>query len=165
MSAVAEEKRPGRDWDELPFPGHVMDRGIVQTGSAWSFGPIRVISTLTMAELPDGSKEIGPQWHISITDKGRRPSPKQVRRALRAFDMVDAEEDNHHPGYARHFWLPVDLARRVDCECKAEEVTIVEADGYRFTNPHDPAECRGCDFQRLTGKPCPLHASKESTSG
>jgi len=134
-----------------------MDPG-VQIGSAWTFGPLRVISTLTLAELPDGSKEIGPQWHISITDAGKRPKPKQVRRALRAFDMVGAEEDNHHPGNARHFWMPVDSARRVDCECKADEVTIVEPDGYRYTNPHDPAECRGCEFQRLTGKPCPLHA-------
>jgi hypothetical protein len=40
------------------------------------------------------------------------------------------------------------------------EATIVEADGYRYTNPHDPAECRGCDFERLTGKPCPLHTKE-----
>lgn len=152
------ERRPGRDWTELSFPPQAAHECGHVVGSAWLFGHVAVISALVNAELPDGSGELGPQWHISITRKRRRPKDTDVRRALRAFGMVGAEEDNHHPGYARHFWLPVDPARRVDCECKAEETTIVEADGYRYTNPHDPAECRGCDFQRLTGKPCPLHA-------
>ncbi len=74
--------------------------------------------------------------------------------------MVGAEEDNHHPGNARHFWRPLDPSHRVDCECKEDEVLVTDADGYRWTNPQDGEPCRGCDFESLTGKPCPLHTMR-----
>jgi hypothetical protein len=127
--------------------------------SAWQCGPVCVISALEDAEYPDGDGT-GPQWHISITRRGERPTADDVTRALRAFGLVDAEEDNHHPGNARHFWLPVDPSHRVDCECKETEATIVEPDGYTWTNPHEgEGECRGCAFTPINGKPCPLHAA------
>lgn len=89
-----------------------------------------------------------------------------MRRALRAFGMVAAEQDNHHPGNACHFWMPLDPSKRVDCECKNDEVVVTDKDGYQWTNPHDAAECRGCDFARLpTGKPCPIHSNVEASSG
>lgn len=154
-----QERRPGPDWLEVPYPPQARAPGHI-AGSAWVFGHVCVISALTNAELPDGSGELGPQWHISITRKRKRPKETDVRRALRAFRLVGAEEDNHHPGNARHFWLPV-----VDCECKAEEATIVEPDGYTYTNPHDPAECRGCDLERLIGRPCPLHSTPRQGAG
>lgn len=125
--------------------------------SFWQMGAIRVISSLIVAELPDGSGN-GPQWHVSVSTNGKRPLARHVDRALRAFDMFGTEEDNHHPGVARHFFQPCDPARRVDCQCKADEVTVVEPDGYRWTNPHERAECRGCELHRALGKPCPLHA-------
>lgn len=156
-----QEKRPrGNEWTEIetPAPAIAPCTGTV-SASTWVYAKVRVISTLVMAELPDGSGELGLQWHISIARRAKRPHETDVRRALRAFGMVGAEEDNHHPGNARHFWLPLDPSRRVDCECKAEEATVIEPDGYRYTNPHDPAECRACDFQRLTGKPCPFHGA------
>jgi hypothetical protein len=130
--------------------------------SAWQCGPVCVITALEDAEYPDGDGH-GPQWHVSISRRGQRPSADDVTRALRAFGLVGAEEDNHHPGNARHFWLPVDPAHRVDCECKATEVTVVEPDGYTWTNPHDAAECRGCEFQRGSGKPCPIHSASRVT--
>lgn len=104
----------------------------------------------------------GPQWHISITLKGKRPKPNHVRAVLRDFGMVGAEEDNHHPGNARHFWIPCDPTRRVDCECKATEVIVVDPDGYTWTNPTPESGegCRGCEWARAPlarGKACPIH--------
>lgn len=157
MTTQNRERRPrGSEWHEVFIPGDASDVADI-AASAWVSGPLRVISALSMAELPDGSGEVGPQWHISITRKGKRPKPTDVRRALRAFGMVGTEEDNHHPGNARHFWLPVDPARRVECECKATEVNVTDADGYRWTNEPAPELCRGCELEGLIGKPCPLH--------
>lgn len=123
--------------------------------STWRSGAIVVISALEMAELPDRSG-VGPQWHISISYRGRRAKPHHARKALRAFGMTSAEEDNHHPGIARHFWLVVDPAHRVECECKTDETTVVEQDGYRWQNAI--SHCRGCEFERALGRPCSLHA-------
>jgi hypothetical protein len=43
------------------------------------------------------------------------------------------------------------------CECKEDERTVTEADGYSWTTPYE-GPCRGCEFQRLTRKPCPVHS-------
>ena len=135
--------------------------------SGWRYGCIYAISTLVEAELPDGSGRRGPQWHISISRSGKRPSAGDVRKALRSFGLVGAEEDNHHPGVARHFWRPVDPGARVDCECKTTEELIVEPDGYRWTNPTSESgePCRGCEHVVVTGQPCPIHAPAEVTDG
>lgn len=153
----SHEKRPVMaGWVEIPTGSWATDMGSqCREVSAWQRHRIRVISALQLADLPDKSG-VGPQWHISVSFHGRRPSHDQVGTALRGFDMVGAEEDNHHPGVARHFWRPVDPAHRVDCECKADEKVIVEPDGYRWTNPLTGV-CRGCELQQLTGKPCTLH--------
>lgn len=128
-----------------------------------------VLSSLVQATLPRSGK-IGPQWHVSVADRSthepRRPSDGQALLARCAFDLLAAEEDNHHPGNARHFWMPVDPLERVDCECKETEVTIVEADGYRWTNPTNEA-CRGCENERVmravgVSRPCPIHRKQEA---
>lgn len=125
------------------------------TGAAWQLGPICVVSTLDRAKLPRGEGS-GPQWHISVTRyRNKRPNDDHVRRALRDFHMVGAEEDNHHPGNARHFFLVCNPADRVTCECKEDEVTVVEPDGYTWQN--DPNDCRGCEWERRWGKPCAIH--------
>lgn len=151
------EKRPNSSkWHRAPQI-RMAEAGEVLAYSVWETRRgVRVISALQLADLPDGSGEIGPQWHISISNKGKRP--KTTFTTLRAFGMAGAEEDNHHPGIARHFWMPVDPARRVDCECKEVEETIVEPDGYRWQNPKEgDGECRGCEFERMMGKRCPIH--------
>jgi hypothetical protein len=117
---------------------------------------VQVISTIDHAVYPDGSGEVGPQWHISVARPRHRPSEADVQLALKAFGMVGAEEDNHHPGFARHYFLCVDPARRVACECKTTEVTIAER-GYQWQNPVDDTACRGCEFAVLSRTPCPLH--------
>lgn len=154
MSVVPAAKEPPSTWV------HIRN---VPNGAGWQSGVVCVISTLDHAELPDGSGD-GPQWHVSIsrvTPSGnRRPKPAQVRHALRAFGMTSSELDNHEPGNAEHYWLPVDPAHRVDCECKSAETLVVEPDGHRWSNAKD-GPCRGCQFRELTGKPCPLHPRGE----
>jgi len=127
-------------------------------GAVWARGRFVVVSELVQAELPDGSGT-GPQWLVSVSYKRRRPDNKQVQRALRAFGMAAAEEDNHEPGIARKFWLPVDPAHRVDCECKTTEDVIVEPDGFKWSNPKPESgeACRGCAHELVFGRPCPLH--------
>lgn len=125
----------------------------------FEYGGLRVLSTLDDMEAPDGSREVIPQWHVSVSRRGKRPDDADVARALRAFQMENAEEDNHHPGVARHFFMPVDPSRRVTCECKTEETVVTEPDGYRWSN--DLKACRGCDFAALTGRRCALHLRRE----
>lgn len=165
MPVVAVVGFAGPDQHErLPtLPGWVQVHGQLPPAisiSAWQRGPVCVISALENAELPDKSGE-GPQWHISISRGSRRPKPLEVRAALRAFFGGERpEEDNHHPGNARHFWMPVDPEHRVDCECKEEEQLVVEPDGLRWTNPKD-GPCRGCAISPVTGRPCPLHGMEK----
>lgn len=155
MSPTLTEKLPRVGWTPMPLPRALaLEPG---SHSAWSDGKAHVLSSLIDAEAPDGSGEVIPQWHVSITERGRRATPRVLRRALRAFGMVGAEEDNHHPGNARHFFLPVDPARRVGCECKATETIQREPDGYTWTNPTD-APCRGCELALKLGRACPIHA-------
>lgn len=110
--------------------------------------------------------EVVEEINDTIVDRSSsdpaRPSAAQVALARCAFDLLVAEEDNHHPGAARHFWLPVDPTERVDCECKADEVQVTDADGYRWSNAVD--RCRGCDLERSmravgVSRPCPIHAT------
>lgn len=129
--------------------------------SAWEGAGLRVISTVEHADYPDGKGDAGPQWHLSITAKRGRPTDRQVKAALKAFAVPRAEEDNHHPGLARHFWCPIDPTRRVDCECKTDEAVVVEGDGYRWSNDLDPTKCRGCEFERLLGNPCSVHGGAQ----
>lgn len=151
-------------WDKPHEAGwrHV---GRIGTANAWERGKVRVLIEIVDAEYPDRSGDIGPQLLISVTRRGRRPSKGDLKVAFRGFGLrnVALEEDNHYPGQARSFWLPLDPARRVDCQCKTEEETLVEPDGYTWTNPANAtrAECRGCELHDLLGRPCPIHDGGE----
>lgn len=118
-----------------------------------------VCSSLEIAELPGTENLVGPTWHISVSVAGRRPTSEQALLATKAFGMVEAEEDNHYPGVARHFFMPVDPQYRGVCECKVTERTVVEPDGYAWTTSHDESDCRGCEFSARTGIRCPIHAT------
>ena len=154
MTAPIARTPRGNDWTSDRLVAAAPSGRRLAIGQRWQSGPVVVISSLDMAKLPQ-SEEIGPQWHVSVSADGKRPKPHHVRRALRAFDMADAEEDNHHPGVARHFFMPVDPAARVTCECKEDETTIVEPDGYTWSQA--AGHCGGCDLQRATGKTCSVH--------
>lgn len=147
--------------------------------SAWSDGQgppvgaiyvrsgVTVISTRVVAKYPTGVG-IGPQDHVSVSRRLRRAPASDVLRALVAFGMVGAEEDNHHPGIARHFWRSVDPAHRVECECKSTEGLVRDPDGYEWTTPTaDSGEaCRGCWYASTLGKytgrsSCPIHGTPQ----
>lgn len=111
----------------------------IPDGVACRRGKLVVVSTLDVAELPDGSGEVGPQWHVSISiDDLRRPrraTDEECERTLRDFDLVGAEEDNHR-------WSnPRDAT---------------------------PETCHACRAARLiTGLSCPIHGprARSSSSG
>jgi len=145
-------------WLNRPVPPQIRSERTLAI-SVWQCGPVTVISELAVIELPRGGT--GETWFVSISAEGKRPKPKQVRKALRAFGMTDAEEDNHYPGVTRGYFMPVDPGARVDCECKLSEDTIVEGDGYTWTNPNDRSPCRGCELEAALGKPCPIHTSTQ----
>lgn len=117
----------------------------------WRRGPLTVLSSCSVMDLPDGSGEQGPTWLVSITRAGERASDREVRRMLRDFGMDGARADP---------------ARRVDCECKESETVVVEPDGYAWSNANEPEACRGCEHQRTMaalGKtaPCRFHGGAE----
>lgn len=158
--AGSEHPRPRGSWREIadwPLEGGPPVGAVYEASgrSATLVRGLRVISTRVLAVYPY-SDGIGLQDHVSISCSQHRPSRRQVEIALAAFGMVGTEEDNHHPGIARHFWRAVDPAHRVDCQCKASDTTIVDG-SYAWTNPVE-GPCRGCEFTRLSGRPCPLHS-------
>lgn len=168
---MSREKRPrrGKGWMEIPTPREARLDNTLSV-SVWANGAVRVISELCNAELPGGDGASGPTWHISVSRLARRPMPRDVEHALRDFELIGAEEDNHHPGNARHYFMPVDPAFRGICECKATEDVVVERDGYTWTNPkeHAPEACRGCELRRQLGEraqPCPIHGDWHPDAG
>lgn len=142
-------KRPPAHWEKLASMGGV---------ELWRYGGFIVSSQLAMANAPQPPREPIPTWMIGISRNGRRPTDDEVARALRAFSMQDAIEDNHEPGVKRMYFLPIDPSRRADCECKTDEVLVTEADGYQWSNAIGKNDCRGCEYQRKYGKPCPVHS-------
>lgn len=156
------EKRPSpiSGWREQKRRARGVSANLdADSHSVWIRRGIFLISALELADAPDGKGDAILQWHLSMslyTDAHSvRCSDIDCAQALTSFGLVGAEEDNHHPGVARHFWMPVDPSRRVACECKTTEETVTEPDGYRWSN--DPNACRGCEIAPLIGKPCPLH--------
>lgn len=159
--APTRERWPGgRHW--WPTRVNSVANPNTRSWSAWTNGKLLAISALEMAELPDASGP-GLQFHVSISAMGKRCDDEQARRALKAFRLVGAEQDNHEPGNAKHFWLPVDPAHRVDCECKASEIPMVEPDGHRWSRDRDPAKCGGCALERAGVRRCPVHGGEEAS--
>ncbi len=159
-----EERRPGKDW----FRQRALEARFNHSGggelfglSIWMRRRVLAISTCVMAEAPNGDGSI-PQWHISFTNDGRRCTDEEVRQSLACFRLTGADEDNHEPGMARHYWMPLDPARRAECECKTTEKVIVEPDGHRWSTPHDDRECNGCKHAQDMAsagvyRPCTIH--------
>lgn len=94
----------------------------------------------------------------TMRDLRERPSDEHVRRVVDGFSMPAFDEDNHHPGVARHLWCPWDEAARLAGECKVTETAIVDRDGYAWTTDTD-GPCRGCLYEVQFGAeyPCPIH--------
>lgn len=155
---------PARGFSRAPLPA--------PSGSWWtSHDWLRVCSTLEHSILPGTDDEVGPQWHLSVSkavphlykgmpSRANRPSDADMARVIDAFRVPGGEEDNHHPGVARHLWCPVVEQYRTTCECKLSEATVVEADGYRWTTEAGE-ECRGCQYGRMfPSMPCTVHGAE-----
>lgn len=93
-----------------------------------------VISAVEVA-APEGGISKGPEYHLSIShqtmDGPDRCTSADALFVLAAFDLLEAEEDNHVPnGRGRNFWRPVaDGLVGLECACKADEPAIVEDKG------------------------------------
>lgn len=159
MSPRTGALMPERGFSRRNFPSGA----IVQPGQTLyvSHDGLHVISSLENADLPGSGDppQQGPSWLITVS----KPGPERcnvtdddLRRVIDAFAMPAYDEDNHHPGIARHLWCPLDERYQQACECKLTEVTITEANGYQWTTDTD-GECRGCEYQRMFGKPCTIH--------
>lgn len=126
-------KRPWRSgWQRLPS---LRDR--IELHRWWHARErLLVVSSAPVAEFRG---ELRPQWQVSaskvfVGGHERRPTDDEVAFVLREFRIVGAEEDNHMPGLARHFWMLCDLAPgdEMGCECKEGEETVVEPDGFKW---------------------------------
>lgn len=155
---ITAPKRPAtwKQWEEIPIPSHILataPRGtMLCTPERWHLR--RRIVVISSVELVDWRGSPAWQFHVSVSGGGVRATPEQTRRALDDFGLVGAEEDNHHAtGIARHFWRMCSAAPgdETQCECKDDERTVVQADGFTFQTPTDPKEAaqREADLQRL----------------
>jgi len=100
-------------------------------GEAWQGQGLFVISQVADVETNGVMRET---WIVSVTTQGalRRPTDEEMRRVRVVFGMQGADEDNHFPGRSRTLFMAVEAKYRAICECKVEESTVVEADGYRW---------------------------------
>lgn len=89
-----------------------------------------VLSAVEVASEPE-RPALGPEYHLSVSRGGRRCSSADAREVLRAFDLIDAKEDNHVPGgFVRNFWRPVaDPLSGYECPCVQEEPAMIEDKG------------------------------------
>jgi hypothetical protein len=109
-----------------PIEGNWISAGRHPGGFVWdSLDGRRVISSVDVISHPTGAR---PEWHISISIATGRPYKELCELTLRQFDAVGFEEDNHVSGRARHFWLPIDPAKRTPCYCKETEKPVAEGE-------------------------------------
>jgi len=125
-------------WRPCPVPDVLAKQGV----KAYRLGQIRVLSQLAFTLAGDGSGDSLLTWIVSVSQTGRTcPTARSMKKVRAAFGMKDAEEDNHESGIARKLFMHVDPARRVDCECKEDEQTVVREDGYAYQTPHEVGPC------------------------
>ena len=113
--------------------------GIYPEYTAYQKGQICAISSLV--EVEDEHLPLHQEWLVSFSVMGRaRASNAQIKMALKDFDALDFEEDNHERGIARKFWKAADPKYRIPCPCKNEKV-IVEGE-YQYSVKHPAPEER-----------------------
>lgn len=127
----------GGGWKRL---GNAHNKGKQRTATViWQCGPIRVLADTSIYRSEvDGS--LNPQHHLSVTTvnpftlRPERVSDVQFQEVIDAFvpDGAWWEEDNHHPGNARHIFIPLYASHQQKCPCKDEEI-VVEEDGYTYS--------------------------------
>ena len=90
----------------------------------------RAISSVEVMNDP-GEPPLGPEYHLSISQAGRRCSSQDAAHIKKVFGLEDAKEDNHvRGGVARDFWRPVaDHLSGYECPCQDSELAIREDKG------------------------------------
>ena len=107
--------------------------GITKDFTMWQSGQFRALSSLVNIE--DGHQPPHYEWVVSFSQQSRQPlTNKQVAQCLRDFDALDFEEDNHDPGIARKFFLPVEHKYRKPCPCKDERMIALGDYVYSTTD-------------------------------
>jgi len=90
-----------------------------------------VLSAVEVTKDEPRQEHLGPEYHLSISDRGQRCSSNEAMAILIDFGLTDATEDNHVPfGKVRNFWRPVaDRLSGIECPCKKDEPAIREDKG------------------------------------
>lgn len=162
--------RLGQYGEAMPVRGFSrIKKALPERQVAWvTHDGILVVSSIVNAELPGSGQPplVGLTWHVSISRRrdyavSTPETPRctvtdsDLLRVVECFDLPAYDEDNHHPGIARHLFCPLDEQYRGACECKVNEQLIVEPGGYHWTT--EPGECRGCRYERDFGLACTIH--------
>lgn len=99
----------------------------------WSH-PLSMTSVMSSTHWVTDDGDPHWEWHVSVSGHRRTgyapPSRMGLNKALVDFGMLGADEDNHLPGVARHFWLNVGQTTQAPCDCKATEKPHDEGDGF-----------------------------------
>ena len=125
--SIIKPLRPQRHKKGWKYVGEYLEYDY--PAESWYF-PERGIAVISAVELVE--KEIGAEYHVSISKPPGRCTSNEAKFVLRCFGMDGAEEDNHGgPGLrARHFWRPVnENLIGMECKCKKTENAIVEDKG------------------------------------
>jgi len=130
--SIIKPKQPGgKGWVILPKPPDFVSMGYEAEAFEHPVEQLTVISAVEVAKAEPGERELGPEYHISISSYGGRCTTAQAVWALNQFDLNDATEDNHVPsGLVRNFWRPVaDNLSGYECPCKDHEPAMKEDNG------------------------------------
>jgi len=104
--------------------------GILPEFTMWQKGEYRALSSL--ANIDDGHQPPHYEWIVSFSKQSREVlTDAEIAKCLADFDALDFEEDNHEPGIARKFFLPVEHQYRKPCPCKDER--IVSLGDYKYS--------------------------------
>jgi hypothetical protein len=129
---IIQPKRPAQGSGWIKVQDMPPDFNLGYGGEMWAYPPqhLCVISAVEAPRDP-GQLDLGPQYHVSVSRNQQRCNRNEARFAMKAFGMLDAEEDNHVPGgFVRNFWMPVaDRFVGYVCPCVDDEPAMVEDKG------------------------------------
>lgn len=139
VASVIQPKAPtGRGWE---LNTHLAPRLPIDGAYECWLHPgsdLFVISAVEVASEAPGMPSLGPAYHLSVSQHGRRCTSADAQWVLGQFDLTDAREDNHVPsGRVRNFWRYVaDHLSGIECPCTATEPVMREDKGdYVWRGP------------------------------
>ncbi|WP_261508470.1 hypothetical protein [Burkholderia multivorans] len=135
IESVIKPRRPKADGWKFMGPASP-EATLGYEGECW-FHRASCLFAISAVEVaaPEGGVSKGPEYHVSISLQTlagpARCTSADAVFVLAAFDLLEAEDDNHVPnGLVRNFWRPVaEPLIGLECACKADEPAIVEDKG------------------------------------